>query len=296
MTPQLELVTGLALDLAFGDPRSIPHPVRAIGALASALEPPWRRSGLPLRAAGLGFWCSVVIPVGLLAKAAPKLNPYWIWTFLALRSLDRDSMRVIESLGIEEARSRLAMIVGRDTANLDEPEIVRAVIETMAENLSDAVIAPLFYLALAGPTGMAAYKAVNTLDSMVGYRNERYADFGWASARLDDAANLIPARLTAALIWISAGLLGLDIKRSIAVTLRDAHRQPSPNSGYPEAAVAGAIGVRLGGTNYYEGRPSEKACLGDPIRTLDAGAVRKTRALLYVASALMAVAVWRLRK
>src|SRR5205085_1386130 len=154
---------------------------------------------------------------------------------------------------IAEARSKLAMIVGRDTAQLEEPEILRAAIETVAENLSDGVIAPLLYLALGGPVGMAAYKAINTLDSMVGYRDQRYSEFGWASARLDDLANFVPARLTAVLVWTCALMLGYDAGRSRRITLRDAKTQPSPNAGYPEAAVAGALGIRLGGVNFYHG-------------------------------------------
>jgi adenosylcobinamide-phosphate synthase len=181
----------------------------------------------------------------------------------------------------------LAQIVGRDTESLDEKEVVRATIETIAENLSDAVIAPLFYLALGGPATMAAFKAVNTLDSMTGYRNERYREFGWASARMDDVANWIPARLTAALVWLCALLLRYDARRSIAVTLRDARLQPSPNAGYPEAAVAGALGVRLGGLNYYQGVASRKPYIGDGGRPLDLAAYTKARRLLYGASLLM---------
>ena len=164
--------------------------------------------------------------------------------------------------------------------------MVRATIETVAENLSDGVIAPLFYLALAGPAGMAAYKAINTLDSMVGHKNERYQDFGWASARLDDVVNFIPARLTAVLIWIAALLPGFRALRSIKITLRDGASQPSPNSGYPEAAVAGALGVRLGGTNYYAGQPSLKAFLGDAVVDLNRAMFGRVRILLYVSEAL----------
>jgi adenosylcobinamide-phosphate synthase len=215
---------------------------------------------------------------------------YWIFSLLAIRDLDLESMRVIAKLrrrDLPGARRMLACIVGRDTADLDEPEVLRATIETVAENLSDAVVAPLFYLLLGGPVAMAAYKAVNTLDSMVGYRNERYREFGWASARLDDLANFVPARLTAVLVWLCAAALRYDLSRSVAVTLRDARLQPSPNSGYPEAAVAGALGIRLGGLNYYQGVPSRKQYLGDAIRPLDLGAWRKTRLLFYSASLLM---------
>jgi adenosylcobinamide-phosphate synthase len=214
---------------------------------------------------------------------------FWIWTLIAIRDLDVEAARVLRRLeagDLPGARAMLARIVGRDTARLEEPEILRAVLETLAENLSDAVVAPLFYLALGGPVGMAAYKAVNTLDSMVGYRNERYRLFGWASARADDAANYIPARLTAVLVWAAAWLLRCDARRSLRVTLRDARLQPSPNAGYPEAAVAGALGVRLGGANYYGGVASPKAHLGDAVQSIDRRHFSQARRILYAVSAL----------
>jgi adenosylcobinamide-phosphate synthase len=220
----------------------------------------------------------------------PWISVYWIFSFLALRDLDFEAAVVIRALrrhDIPEARRMLARIVGRDTDALDEGEIFRATIETIAENLGDGVIAPLFYLAAGGPVAMAAYKAINTLDSMVGYRNQRYREFGRASARMDDVANFIPARLSALLVWIAAALLRYDLRRSVAVTLRDARLQSSPNAGYPEAAVAGALGVRLGGLNRYQGVPSRKPFLGDAALPLDFAAYRKTRGLLYGSSFLM---------
>lgn len=291
-----ELAAGVGLDLALGDPRWFPHPIRAFGWLVGPLEKWWRRAGLRPRAAGVCFTASAVGIACLAVRATlPWLNVFWIWTLLALRSLDGEATlvwRALERGRIEEARRRLATIVGRDTAGLSEPEILRAAIETIAENLSDAVIAPLFYLAVGGPVGMAAYKAINTLDSMVGYKNERYAEFGWASARLDDCANFVPARLSALLVWICAFGFGYDARRSRRVTLRDAAGQPSPNAGYPEAAVAGALGIRLGGVNFYQGVRSEKPYLGDPVRPLDGRAFHGARVLLYGSSALMALAAF----
>jgi len=284
------------LDLAIGDPRWMPHPVRAFGWLAVRLERLWRATRLPLTLAGALFCLSAVTIAALVAAATLLLLPrpwiaaYWIFALLAIRDLDFEAAQVIGELrrrDLPGARRMVARIVGRDTATLDEPEVLRATIETVAENLSDAVIAPLFYLALGGPVAMAAYKAVNTLDSMVGYRNERYRDFGWASARLDDVANFVPARLTALLVWLCAGILRYDLRRSVAVTLRDAHLQPSPNSGYPEAAVAGALGIRLGGLNYYRGIASRKPYLGDGNLPLDLGIYAKARLLLYGSSLLM---------
>ena len=286
-----DLLAGFGLDLALGDPKWLPHPVRAIGWLINRSEKLWRMSAVSLRLAGT-LMCLVV--VGLTTAVVwitlPWANVYWIYSLLALRSLDMESMVVIQSLrsgDLEKARSEVAMIVGRDTTHLDETEIVRAVVETVSENLSDGVIAPLLYLALFGPAGMAAYKAVNTLDSMVGYKTERYRELGWASARLDDLLNFVPSRLAAALVWFGAGLTGMKVSQSIAVTLRDGGSQPSPNSGWPEAAFAGALGVRLGGLNFYKGAPSRKPYLGGGGRPLDVSVFGDTRKLLYASSFLM---------
>jgi adenosylcobinamide-phosphate synthase len=292
----LELLCGVALDLAVGDPRWLPHPVRGFGWLVTRLERLWRASRLPLRLAGVLFFVTAVGCAALVVTATmlyiprPWISIYWIFALLAIRDLDVEAARVIASLrrnDLDNARRMLSFIVGRDTAALEPPEILRATIETIAENLCDGVIAPLFYLALGGPVAMACYKAMNTLDSMVGYRSERYREFGWASARMDDLANWIPARLSALLIWIAAAVSGCDVRRAIAITLRDARLQPSPNAGFPEAAVAGALGVRLGGLNFYQGVASRKPYLGDALQALDLTAYRKTRVLLYGSSLLM---------
>lgn len=295
-----QLLAGFLLDLLLGDPRWLPHPVAGFGSVAQRLERLFYR---PRKLAGAMFCAAAVVFAAGVAGASvfwlpqPWVNIYWVFSLLALRGLDRESFGVLQALeaeGLEAARTALARIVGRDTAELDETGVLRGALETVAENLNDAVVAPLFYLALAGPVGMAAYKAVNTLDSMVGYRNERYHEFGWASARLDDVANYLPARLSAGLVWVAALLLGKDFRRSIRVTFRDARRQPSPNSGYPEAAFAGALGVRLGGLNFYGGVASRKEDLGDPLRPLDGQALRGARQLLYAAGGLAAgaAALW----
>src|SRR5258708_6950974 len=288
MATPLELACGLAADFAFGDPRWLPHPVAGLGRLATIAEAIGRRSAVPLRLAGCGAWllvvglaCAVVYGT-LRLLPAPYIQIYWIYSLLAVRSLDDHAMAVFRALrkrDLPAARTAVARIVGRDTAELDEAGIARAALETVAENLNDGVIAPLFWLLLAGPVGMAGYKAINTLDSMFGYRNDRYREFGWASARMDDLAGWFPARLTAALIWFFALLWpGLSAIRSVKATLRDAHRQPSPNSGYPEAAAAGALGVQLGGTNFYGGLRTEKSRLGDAVQPLDWRAYSRMRA------------------
>lgn len=291
------LLMALALDLGFGDPRRLPHPVSAIGRWARTQEKLWRGwTRLPLRVAGAGAWFAVVGATVLFVLATLRLTPwmavYWIYSFLALRSLDQHAMAVVRPLragDLTGAREAVAMMVGRDTHSLDESGATRALIETVAENASDGVIAPLFWLGLGGPAAMAGYKAINTLDSMFGYRNERYREFGWWSARADDWANWIPARITALLFGIVAALTpGLDARASLRVTLRDAHRQPSPNSGYPEAAAAGALGVRLGGENFYGGVASRKEFLGDARVPLSWRTYSAMRSILYGASLLFA--------
>jgi adenosylcobinamide-phosphate synthase len=286
------LLAGAALDLSLGDPRWLPHPVRAIGHWASALE---RRLWSPSKLAGALFWLFVIAPVALIAWAVvtwlPWTSVYWIYTLLAIRSLDQETSRAVHALAVGDlagAREAIAMVVGRDTAQLDESGVLRAALETLSENLSDAVVAPLFYLALAGPAAMAAYKAINTLDSMVGFKNNRYGAFGWFSARADDWANWIPARLTALLIAIC----GMRFADAWRVTWRDAHLQPSPNSGWPEAAMAGALGVQLGGLAHYQGRPSHKAHLGDATRPLSIAIYAKARIIHYAVSLLAVALAW----
>ncbi len=296
----LQVIAGASLDILVGDPPWLPHPIRGLGWFINRSETMWRRVHLPPRVSGTLFALSVIgISSVLIRFTLPALTVYWIFSFLACRSLDVESSAVVAALrnrDLDEARQRLAFIVGRDTGHLDEQEILRAVIETVAENLSDGIIAPLFYLALAGPTGMAAYKVINTLDSMTGYRNERYREFGWASARLDDVANFIPARLSAALIWLCAPFAGGNTSGAIRVALRDGRSQPSPNAGFPEAAIAGALGIQLGGVNFYDGIPSRKPLLGDALRPLTMNAFRQTRRLLYACTLAAVTIVCRVRK
>src|SRR3989441_12157872 len=287
------LITGAALDLVLGDPRWLPHPIRGIGLLISTLERLLRK--LPYeKLGGCVLVCAVLFITVTIVTASLLLGgllvaAYWIFTCLAVRSLDRESNHVIEALrlgNLERARMLVGQLVGRDTKHLSESDVIRAVFETVAENMSDAIVAPLFYLVLFGVSGMAAYKAINTMDSMIGYKNERYIRFGWAAARLDDIANYIPARITAGLIVLGAAISRLRWRSAIHVTLRDAQLQPSPNAGYPEAALAGALGVRLGGLNYYFGRPVHNPILGDPVEDLDSNRFWQVRRLLYLVTAM----------
>jgi adenosylcobinamide-phosphate synthase len=303
ITPYI-LLTAVLLDLILGDPRRLPHPVVGIGKMISALEKILRRLVRNERLGGIVLLVSVVGTTAvislLLVKGAYAIHHFvgisvavWLsYTCLAARSLHVESKLVADRLAagdLEGARAFLARIVGRDTGNLDEPEIWRALVETVAENTSDGVIAPLFYLMIGGPVPGLAYKAVNTLDSMVGYKNDRYIRFGWASARFDDLANWLPARLTGLLMVAVAPLAGLSGRSAYRMMRRDGRNHSSPNSGIPEAATAGALGVRLGGTNSYFGKLVEKPAIGDPLRKLNiesyCGAIR----LMYGSAALLIV-------
>jgi len=269
----------IIIDLLIGDPDWLPHPVVLMGRVITALELRLNRgpsqarrlkgfllplvlvSGAYLLVLGiltalyhLNFWLGLLAEVLLLASA------------LAIKGLKDAALQVAEPLSrgdLVQARTALARIVGRDTQQLDEAEITRGTVETLAENTVDGITAPLFWALIGGAPLALAYKAVNTLDSMVGYRNERYADFGYASAKLDDLANWIPARLTALSLWCSGLLIpGGQTQGAWQGTLRDAPQHPSPNAGWPEAMVAYLLGIQLGGTNYYQGVASERNRMG----------------------------------
>lgn len=291
---------GYLLDLCLGDPAGWPHPVRWLGRLIIFWE---TRLYQPRVLAGLVFWLAVagtslavvlaalVLASGLGQMAQATVAAYLVYAGLATRSLHRECHKVEEALArgnLPEARKNLAMIVGRETAHLDEDDIRRATLETLAENLSDGVIAPLFYTLLAGIPGLVLYKAANTMDSMVGYKNERYERFGKAAARLDDALNFLPARMTAWLLCFAAGPAGLDRPQAVRILNRDGYKAASPNAGRPEAALAGALGVRLGGPSVYFGRRLDKPFIGDPGPALSSRHYRQALVLLYSVSALMA--------
>lgn len=261
------LVAGVLADAAFGDPRR-GHPVAVFGAAAARLE---ERVWSDSRGAGAGYAaCCVTAAVGagLLAEAATRRPgtraaavALATWTVLGGTSLRREAAsvhRVLATGDLDAARNRLSALVGRDPAGMDESDIARAVVESVAENQSDAVVAPLFWGAIGGVPALLGYRAVNTLDAMVGHRSPRHANFGWASARLDDVANVVPARLTAALVALVSGR-----PRGVwDVVQADARRHPSPNAGWCEAAFAGALELRLGGANVYGGRVEERPVLG----------------------------------
>jgi len=279
----MEILLAYILDLLVGDPPWLPHPVRGIGYAITKTESCLRSLKIGERLAGgilaifmVGsvFFISTEL-VNLAYQVYPGLSTglsvLLIFTTLSIRSLYQESIKVYQALhdgDIPRARREVGRIVGRDTETLDASEITRAAVETVAESTVDGVVSPLFFAFLGGAPLALAYKAVNTLDSMVGYRNEKYIRFGWASARLDDLANFIPARITGVLMPLAALLCGENGRAALKIVLRDGQKNPSPNSGIPEAAVAGALGVQLGGLNFYQGRPSPKPAIGDRTRPL----------------------------
>jgi len=292
------LLLGYAADRLLADPRR-GHPVAGFGRAAAALE---RRVWSDDRRAGVGYAAALVGGAALVGVAAERALPRTLvtaaatWAVLGGTSLDREAAEVGRLLAagrLPDARVQLTHLVGRDTTRLDEPEIVRATLESLAENTSDAVVAPLVWGAVAGVPGLLGYRAANTLDAMVGHRSPRHERFGWAAARLDDLLNLPGSRLTAAL----ATVLGPDRRAAWRAWRRDAHGHPSPNAGPVEAAFAGALGVRLGGTNDYAGRIEHRAVLGDgpPPQRADLERARVLARRVGVAAAVVSATVAGMR-
>ena len=302
------LLLGFFLDLLLGDPSWLPHPIRAIGALIAALEKALRRLFPTRQAAELAGGAALVILVLALSGGFTLLVLWlcgqvglWLrflaetvlcYQLLATRSLKGESMKVYQALkagDLEGARHAVSMIVGRDTQRLDEAGVARAAVETVAENASDGVIAPLIFLAIGGaPLGMV-YKAVNTMDSMVGYKNDRYLWFGRCAARLDDLVNFIPARLAGLLMCLGAGFSGFDGPNALRIFRRDRKNHKSPNSAHTEAAAAGALHIQLGGPNYYFGKLVDKPAIGDadhPVEPLD---IVRVNRLMYATAFLALV-------
>ena len=302
----LSTLTAFILDQIFGDPRNFPHPVVIIGKLISAMErftrkvfPKTNRGEL---AAGAFTWLVVAtvsfavpfIALVLLAKvnvwAAFALNTFWSYQIFASKSLKEQSMlvyRYLEAEDLPNSRKYLSWIVGRDTSELDPEEITKAVVETVAENTSDGVTAPMLYMMILGaPLGML-YKAINTMDSMLGYKNDRYMYFGRIPAKIDDVANFIPARITGLLMCLTAPLIGLDGGNAYRIYKRDRLKHLSPNSGHLEAACAGAMHIMLGGDSFYFGKLVEKASLGDPDREVRITDIPLSIKMMYASSLAM---------
>jgi len=300
----LLVAAALLLDLLLGDPRGYPHPVRVMGWAIERLEGPLRRSFRP-RLAGAVLWAvvtgsSFVAAQGLILLGATihrwvglGVHLLLLWTALALRDLDRESRDVYEALkdgDLPRARRMLSRIVGRDTDGLPRSEVIRAAVESVAENSVDGVLSPIFYALLGGAPLAMAFKAVSTLDSMVGHRDERYREFGTVSARADDLLNFLPARISACLIPVAALLLGMDWRESWRCILRDRKKPPSPNAGVPEAAFAGALGIALGGPLSYGGRRYELPEIGPRSKDREPEDILRAMRLAYITTFLFLAA------
>ncbi len=324
----LLILFAVLLDAAIGDPNRLPHPVALIGGLIRYIEKGLRARAADLRAGGVWLCALVVLASGaaafLLALVHPALSLYLLYAALAARCLSDEAKGVQRALedGVEAARLRIARLVGRETDKLSAEQVIMATVETVAENTADGAVSPLFYMLLGAlppilagfalvptdilarpfaalsiangwllgiPAGLAwAFKAASTLDSMVGYKNERYADLGRCSAKLDDALNFIPARLTGLLICACAPVFGMSGKNALRIMRRDHAKHPSPNSAWSEAAAAGALGIRLGGGAYYGGVFMEKETLGDALRPAEPEDINRARKLLWGAYGLAA--------
>lgn len=273
-------IIGLVFDLVVGDPPKLPHPVRWVGKLIQSQTELWNKGkmrktrGMIMALAVVGTTMFVVTAILLVSYNVSFMfgiivEGLLIGIGLAQRSLKEAAMAVYEPLvkgDLSEARVKLSWIVGRDTEKLDEDEIVRGVVETVSENTSDGVTAPLFYAFLFGAVGLWGYKAVNTLDSMIGYKNEKYKDFGMFAAKLDDVLNFVPSRLTGLLMVLGTkNETNVTLGQRLKIWLRDAKKHPSPNSGYLEAATAVQLGVQLGGKNTYQGIESFRATMGEKL-------------------------------
>lgn len=300
----LYVMTAFLLDLLVGDPHWIPHPVTLIGKAIEILERLSRRiSQNPAALKIMGVLTALLITAGswvltyFLARWVFSIN-YWagailsVWlisTTIAARGLSRAAGEIyllLQDGDLAEARRKVGMIVGRDTDQMEPRSVIRASVETVAENIVDAVVAPLFYAFIGGAPLAMAYRAINTLDSMLGYKNERYINYGMAAARLDDIANYIPARLTGLFLLAAAWILRMNARGALQAVLRDASGHPSPNSGISEAAVAGALGVQLGGLNYYNGRSSFRAYMGKALMPLAPDHIKQTVRLMYLSSGI----------
>ena len=311
------LIGGFLLDLLLGDPHTPWHPACIIGKYICGYEKILRKTLLKgehnekkeLRAGGylviLVILTAVMVP-WIILMAAYSLHPYlglaaeiiMCYAVLATRSLKTESMKVYNALkeeGLEEGRKAVSMIVGRDTERLDEKGVVKAAVETIAENFSDGVAAPMFYMMLGGTLAGYFYKAVNTMDSMVGYKNDKYLYFGRAAAKFDDVLNYIPARLSGMLMCGAAAFCGMDSKNAWRIYWRDRYNHSSPNSAHTEATAAGAMHIQLAGNAYYFGKLYEKPTLGDPDRPVEYEDIPRVNRLLY-ATAILSLVVFGLVK
>lgn len=301
----LALIIGYLLDLIVGDPRWMYHPVRIIGKAIEVLEKVLRRifpkSPSGERNAGLILVVLICLGSGAVPWAILYLcfkvhmalgiavMSFMCYQLIAVKSLKQESMKVYSALKngtLDDGRKAVSMIVGRDTQSLDEKGVTKAAVETVAENFSDGVFAPIFYMIIGGPVLMFLYKGINTMDSMVGYKNDRFINFGRYGAKLDDIVNFIPSRLAGLLLIAGAGLCGQNMKNSWKIFKRDRFNHASPNSAQTESAAAGALEIQLAGNAYYFGKLYEKPTIGDPLREVEIEDICRVNRLMYYAGAL----------
>lgn len=288
-SPYFILCSAVILDFIIGDPEYRFHPIRLIGSLISKCEESFRKISANQKFNGFLFTFFIVgitFLLGyLLTLGGWFVELFLVYSCIAVGDLRQKAFEIKKLLikdEISDAQKAVSMIVGRDTENLDKKEIVRAIVETIAENIVDGIISPLFYFAIGGTPLMLAYKAINTLDSMVGYKNDKYRDLGFASAKIDDIANFIPARLSLFIISLSGLFTGKNIYSGIKIGLRDGQKNPSPNSGISEAVVAGLLNIQLGGTNYYFGKKSVKPIIGENREELNKKHISQSVNIAYI--------------
>ncbi|NLD46742.1 MAG: cobalamin biosynthesis protein CobD [Clostridiaceae bacterium] len=304
------VAVGFALDMMLGDPRWLPHPICLIGKLIAWLEKKIRAAvksdlcgGVLLAVIVLA--CCYCVPFFILF-ASGKVSSYFslaletlfCYTIFAARSLKTESMKVYYPLvkgEKDEAKKFLSYIVGRDTGKLDESGIIKATVETVAENTTDGVVAPLLFMVIGGAPLAFLYKGINTMDSMIGYKNEKYIRFGKFAARLDDAANYIPARISAFFMIISSAIIGLDYKNAFKIYLRDRKNHKSPNSAQTESVCAGALNIQLAGNAYYFGEFVQKPTIGDGNRKIEPGDIILANRLMYMTSILTVIVALTVR-
>lgn len=306
MIPYFILISAYVLDLIFGDPYSFPHPVKFIGNMITRLEKLFFATSINKLLSGFITFLIVVVTTYfstfLMIHFSYSLNSYLgiaveillTYTVLSAKCLEVEAVKVqtqIRTKDLQNSRKSLSYIVGRDTKELDFDQIIKAVIETVAENTVDGVISPIFYLCLGGVPLAMAFKAISTLDSMIGYRNEKYEEFGKVSARADDVANFIPARLSIIFFTISAFLLKLDYRNAFLICMRDRKNHLSPNCAYSESLTAGALGIQLGGSHYYGGRLVEKQKIGDNLKKADVDDITKTVNMIRIVTFLCILVV-----
>jgi len=300
----LIIIGAYLIDLAIGDPRFLPHPVIFIGRLISYLEKLIRKMIKNERVGGIILVIGVLLITGILTHGliilaymiymplGVILECLLIYQIMATKSLREESMKVARALddSLEDGRRAVSYIVGRDTKELDEKGVIKATVETVAENTTDGIVAPIIFCSIGGAGFGMIYKAVNTMDSMVGYKNEKYIKFGTAAAKLDDIVNYIPARITAIIMIIASGLLKMDMKNAIKVFKRDRYNHKSPNSAQTESVCAGALDLQLAGNSCYFGEVYEKPTIGDEIRKIEIEDIKRVNRLMY-ATSLIAIAI-----